>query len=101
MPETSMHLISRKKLREAWGVDRELEKHLRAWIKVVESAKWHRFSDVRATIKHADQVDRFTVFNIVGNRFRLICAIHYNRGKVYIRHLLSHAEYDRGGWKRE
>jgi mRNA interferase HigB len=101
MPETSMHLISRKKLRAAWGVDRELEKHLRAWSKVVESARWHRFSDVRATIKNADQVDRFTVFNILGNRFRLICVIHYNRSKVYVRHVLTHAEYDRGGWKRE
>ena len=96
-----MHVISRTKLREVWVVDRELEKALRAWVKVVESAKWQRFSDVRAAIKHADQVDRFTVFNILRNRFRLLCVIHYNRGKVYIRHIFSHAEYDRGGWKRE
>jgi mRNA interferase HigB len=101
MPETWMHLISRKKLREVWGVDRELEKPLRAWIKVAGSAKWRRFSDVRATIKHADQVDRFTVFNILGNRFRLICVIHYDRSRVFIRHVLSHAEYDRGARKRE
>ncbi|MHB1557682.1 MAG: type II toxin-antitoxin system HigB family toxin [Isosphaeraceae bacterium] len=94
-----MHLISRKKLREAWGVDPELEKPLRAWTKIVEGAKWDRFGDVRATIKHADQVDRFTVFNILGNRFRLICVIHYKRGKVYVRQILTHAEYDRGGWK--
>jgi mRNA interferase HigB len=96
-----MHLISRKKLREVWAVDRELEEPLRAWIRIVEGAEWRRFGDVRATINSADQVDRFTVFNILGNRFRLICVIHYNRGKVYIRHVLSHAEYDRGGWKRE
>jgi mRNA interferase HigB len=101
MPEIPMHLISRKKLREGWVGDPELERHLRAWIKVVEGATRRRFSDVRATISHADQVGRFTVFNILGNRFRLICVIHYNRGKVYIRDILSHAEYDRGGWKRE
>jgi mRNA interferase HigB len=96
-----MHLISRKLLRESWVGDRELERPLRAWIKVVEGAKWQRFSDVRATIRHADQVGRFTVFNILGNRFRLICVIHYNRGKVYVRQLLSHAEYDRGDWNRD
>lgn len=94
-----MHLISRKKLRDAGVVNSELEKPLRAWIKIVEGAKWNRFGDVRATIKHADQVDRFTVFNVLGNRFRLICVIHYSRGKVFVRHVLTHAEYDRGTWK--
>jgi mRNA interferase HigB len=96
-----MHLISRKKLGEAWKVDPELEKPLRAWIKVAEHSTWQRFSDVRATLKHADQVDKFTVFDILGNRYRLICVIHYNRGKIFIRDVLSHADYDRGRWKRK
>jgi mRNA interferase HigB len=101
IPEMSMHVISRKKLREVWTLNPELEKPLRAWIKVAEEEKWRRFSDVRATLTRTDQVDKFTVFDILGNRYRLICVIHYNRGKVYIRHVLSHAEYDRGRWKRE
>lgn len=94
-----MQVISRKKLREAWTAIPELEKPLRAWSRVAEHAKWRRFSDVRATIKHADQVGKFTVFNILGSRYRLICAIHFNQGRVYIRHILTHAEYDRGLWK--
>lgn len=96
-----MHVISRKKLKKIWTLDPELEMPLRAWIKVAEKARWRRFIDVRAALKHADQVDKFTVFNILGNRYRLICIIHFNRGKVFVRHLLSHAEYDRGQWKRE
>jgi mRNA interferase HigB len=96
-----MHVISRKKLREVWTLDPELEKPLRAWIKIAEQETWRRFSDVRATLNRADQVDKFTVFDILRNRYRLICVIHYNRGKVYIRHVLSHAEYDRGKWKRD
>jgi len=48
----------------------------------------------------ADQVGRCTVFNIGGNNYRLIAAIHYNTGVVYIRHVLTHAEYDRGAWKK-
>ncbi len=96
-----MYVISRKKLREVRTLEPELEKPLRAWIKIAEKENWHRFSDVRASLKRADQVDKFTVVDILGNRYRLICVIHYNRGKVFIRHVLSHAEYDRGQWKRE
>jgi mRNA interferase HigB len=44
-------------------------------------------------------VNKLTVFNIGGNKYRLIAAIHFNRGKVYIRHVLTHAEYERGHWK--
>ena len=39
------------------------------------------------------------VFNIAGNKYRLIASIHFNRGKVYIRHVLTHQAYDRGEWK--
>ena len=88
--ETPMHVISRKKLREIWTVIPELKEPLRAWVKVVEKANWKRFSDVRETLKSADRVEKFCVFNILGNRYRLICVIHYNRGKVYIRHVLTH-----------
>lgn len=51
--------------------------------------------------RSADAVGRWTVFNIRGNTYRLIVTIHYNRQKIYIRHVLTHAEYDRGDWKRE
>ena len=56
-------------------------------------------AEVRRVFPKADQIGRFTVFNIGGNKARLIAAVHYNRGKVYIRHVLTHAEYDRGRWK--
>jgi len=48
----------------------------------------------------ADQVGKLTVFNIGGNKVRLIAAIHYNRKKIYIRAILSHAEYDKSKWKK-
>jgi mRNA interferase HigB len=95
-----MRLISRKKLQRTWLLQPELEKPLRAWIKIAGRADWHRFSDVRATIKHVDQVGKFTVFNILGNRYRLICFISFEKGKVYLLHVLTHAEYDRGQWKQ-
>jgi mRNA interferase HigB len=96
-----MHVISRKKLRDAWTLLPELEIPLRAWIKVAEKARWHSFPDVRASLRHSDQVGKFTVFDILRNRYLLLCVIHYNREKVYVRQLLTHSEYDRGQWKRD
>jgi mRNA interferase HigB len=56
--------------------------------------------NLRETLASADQVGNLTVFNIGGNKYRLIVAIHYNRHKVFIRNVLTHAEYNRNNWKR-
>jgi len=55
--------------------------------------------ELRVTFPTADRVGDLVVFNIGGNKYRLIASIHFNRSKVYIRHVLTHQEYDRGGWK--
>lgn len=94
-----MHVISEKKLREFWALYSEAEGPLRAWIKVAEEAEWERFADVRQTYAHADQVGKFTVFNIGGNKFRLVVVVHFNRGKLFVRHVLTHEDYDEGRWK--
>ena len=96
-----MHIISQKKLREFWQQWPEAEEPLRAWHRVAEQATWTTFADVRETYAHADQVGRCTVFNIGGNKFRLVVVIHFNRGKVYVRHVMTHEQYDAGRWKGE
>ena len=57
------------------------------------------FADLRTTFPSADQMNRLTIFNIEGDKFLLIAAIHYNRKKLYIRHILTHAVYDRNTWR--
>lgn len=57
------------------------------------------FAHLRETFPSADQVGKLTVFNIGGNKVRLIAA-HYNRGKIYIRAVLTHAEYDEQRWRQ-
>lgn len=94
-----MHLISMKKLRDFWKLHRDAMGALRGWGKIVQHAQWHSFADIRKVYASADQVGRFIVFNIGGNKYRLIAAIHFNRGKVYVRHILTHREYDDGAWK--
>jgi mRNA interferase HigB len=55
--------------------------------------------ELREIFPSADRVGKLTVFNIGGNKVRLIAAIHYNRQKIYIRAVLAHSEYDKGNWK--
>lgn len=78
-----MHVISRKRLREFSERHPDAETPLRTWYQTARHAQWENLADVRKTYASADQVGQFTVFNIGGNKYRLIAAIHYNRGKVY------------------
>jgi mRNA interferase HigB len=95
-----MHVISRKKLREAADQYRELEGPLDAWFRITKKARWRNLTEVRKTFSSADAADKWTVFNIKGNRYRLITEINFQTGRIFIRHVLTHDEYNRGGWKR-
>ncbi len=94
-----MHVISRKALREFWEKYPNSKAPLSRWFKIMEKQDFGNFSELRAIFPNADKVGDLIVFNIGGNKYRLIASIHFNRGKVYIRHVLTHAEYDKGGWK--
>ena len=104
-----MHVISRKKLLEAgkrYGPKAAIS--LDSWYRVAKRARWRRLEDVRRTYPHADGIAVgkaeekrvYTVFNIGGNDFRLITEIFFQDDTLLIRHVLTHAEYDRGDWKK-
>ena len=95
-----MHIISRKALRQFWEKHPDSETALTRWFKIMQRTDFRDFNELRTAFPAADQVDDWVVFNIGGNKYRLIASIHFNRGKVYIRHILTHPEYDRGNWKR-
>ncbi len=95
-----MHVISRKKLVEAGLEHSDLYAPLDVWYRIAKKAEWRSLEDVRMMYPTADRVGKNTVFNIKGNAFRLIAEINYRTGRLYIRHVLTHAAYDRGGWKR-
>jgi mRNA interferase HigB len=96
-----VHAISRTALKEAAGRYPDLESPLDTWYRTTKKARWKSLHDVRQTYPHADQVGTCTVFNIKGNQYRLVVMINYQTGRIYIRHVLTHAEYDREGWKDE
>lgn len=94
-----MHVLSKKKLREFWERHPRARSPLEAWYQVAKNAEWVTFADVRNTFNGVDLVDRFVVFDLGGNKYRLIAVIHFNRGRLYVRHVLTHAEYNLGKWK--
>lgn len=95
-----MHVISRKALREFWTKHPDSETSLVRWFKVMEQTDFRTFDELRAAFPAADLVEDWIVFNIGGNKYRLITSIHFNRSKVYVRYVLTHEQYSRGGWKR-
>jgi mRNA interferase HigB len=99
-----LHIISRKKLLEAGKKHGGIAAPLDSWFRTAKSAEWRNLEEVRQTYSHADGVpvgERvYTVFNISGNSFRLIAEIYYAAQVILIRHVLTHAEYDKGSWKK-
>jgi mRNA interferase HigB len=95
-----MHVITRKRLNDFAEKHSDVTAALARWYAIMRKSRFSNFVHLRETFPQADQVGKFTVFNIGGNKVRLIAAVHYNRSKIYIRHVLTHTEYDAGKWKR-
>lgn len=94
-----MHVITRKRLNEFADKYPETRNALVNWYQLVKHNTFNSFAELRSAFPSADQIGKLTVFNIGGNKVRLIAAIHYNRKKVYIRAILTHKEYDEDKWK--
>jgi mRNA interferase HigB len=95
-----MHVISKSAWRDVVAKDPTLEQPIGAWHKVAQSAEWKNIVEVRKTYPHADFVEPYTVFNIKGDAYRLVVKIEYRWQMIFVKHLLTHAEYDKGGWKQ-
>ena len=95
-----MHIITRKRLLEFAQKHPDCSSALEAWYRIVKRTDFDSFAELRLAFPTADRVGKFTVFNIGGNKARLIAAIHYNAHRVYIRYVLTHPEYDRGYWRK-
>jgi mRNA interferase HigB len=95
-----VHVLSRKRLLDAAKRHGDLSAPLDLWYRVAKRAQWNSLDEVRQTFPAADAVGKYTVFNIKGNSYRLIVEINYRSRRIFIRNVLSHADYDKGGWKQ-
>ena len=95
-----MHVITRKRLNEFAENFPETRNALADWYRLMKQNDFDSIAEIREVFPSADKVGKLTVFNIGGNKVRLIAAIHYNRKKIYIRAVLTHKEYDAEKWKK-
>ena len=96
-----MHVISKKKLREFWDQYPDSEMPLDSWYRISKKATWQSVAETKTVFPHADAVYDCTVFNIGGNKYRLVVEIKYDRQVIYVKHVLSHKDYDKGTWKKD
>ena len=90
-----MRLIAVSKLREFWDQHPDAVQPIRAWVAAVTSANWSKPTDITAQFTTATILkSRRAVFNITGNDYRLVVAVAYKFGVVYVKFIGTHAEYD-------
>ena len=98
-----MRIISEKRLREFWEAARGSEaarrrKAMLEWRDTVRAADWNSFVDVRQTFNHADVYGDCVIFDVGGNKYRIIAKVRYRKHIVFIRSVLTHEEYDENNW---
>jgi mRNA interferase HigB len=96
-----MHIITRSRLVEFWNQHSTAKTGLLLWYKITNAATWQNLVELHEIFPSADLVGNFIVFNIGGNKYRLIALVDYAYQKVFVRAILTHAEYDREDWKRD
>ncbi len=94
-----MRIITRKRLNDFAEKHPDAKSALQHWYKLAKRKDFKSFVELREAFASADQVGKLTVFNVGGNKVRLVAAIHYNRRMIFIRDVLTHREYDEGNWK--
>ena len=95
-----MRVISRRAIREFTERWPDAASPLHHWANLVESSHWNTPIDVRRTMNTVDFVEDLVVFDVGGNKYRLIAFVHYRRQAVFIKNILTHKDYDTGAWKR-
>ncbi len=74
---------------------------LNEWFRKASQLTASSFPALRGTFGSADYVDGFTLFDVGGNRYRIAAVIHYDKQRMYIRQVMTHAEYDRDDWRKK
>ena len=95
-----MHVISRKKLVEFWRLHADAEEPMAAWFKVAESATWSQWADVHRAYPTASYYLCCLIFSICGGFYRLVVRRAVNWKTLFVVAIMTHAEYDRDGWKK-
>jgi mRNA interferase HigB len=95
-----VRIISERRVKEFVQRFSDAASALANWTTAVRASEWDNQADVKARFRDSDLVGDKTVFNIANNRYRLIAFVAFRTRIAYIKHILTHAEYDKGNWKQ-
>jgi mRNA interferase HigB len=100
-----MRVIKPSTLKEYYTKHADAEGWLKAWFMVATKSQWQNLQDIRETYKKTDAIKAesgsiVTIFNVKGNNYRLIVAIHFNTQRIYVRDFMTHEEYNSQRWKK-
>ncbi len=93
-----MHIITRKRIIEAERKHPDCAGALRGWYRVMKRGRFANFAELKSAFNSVDKAGNLYVFNVGGNKLRIIVAVHFNTGRAYIRNILTHTEYDQEKW---
>ena len=93
-------MISPKAIREFSKRHPDSKESLETWHSQTKRATWKSLPEMKQDFPSADLIGRRTVFNIGGNKYRLIARVNHKTQRVFILFILTHAEYDKGEWKK-
>ena len=96
-----MRVISRRTLREFWEKHPSARNSLLLWYERISKSSYQNLAELGQIFRSAGSVGNFTVFNISGNNYRLITYIDYESQFIFIRAVLTHADYDKEKWKND
>ncbi|MDO9046115.1 MAG: type II toxin-antitoxin system HigB family toxin [Methylobacter sp.] len=92
-----MRIISRKAIREFEAIHAQATAPLKEWRNKMEALHCNNYAELKQNFNPVDKAGMYFIFNIAGNKYRLIAAIHFNKQTLYIRNILTHEEYNQ--WK--
>jgi mRNA interferase HigB len=94
-----MRVISKRPIREFWERHPESRFALEEWFRKVEQTAAPSFPELKKTFNSVDYFDGYTSFDVGGNKHRIATVIHYDKQRLYIRQVMTHADYDRNNWR--
>jgi len=94
-----MKIISNSALRAFAADHAQAEDALQGWCRVIEKNRFANWAELKAAFNTVDKVGELAVFDIGGNKYRLIAYIRFEKQIVYIKAVLTHRDYDKGAWK--
>jgi len=94
-----VHVVSHKAIRLFCARYPHAKEPLDRWYRIAKGASWANFPEIKQTLRSADFVAPYVVFDIGGNKYRLIAEVNFGKKVLFVRHILTHKEYDQEAWK--